>query len=285
MNLAVAIPSYRNVENLRACLLSIELHTPQLASRITVCDDSGDGGIASQMTGGFPSVRWIIHDRNEGFGRAANDAILACDADIVILLNNDVELLTDPTPALQSAFVDASLFAVTFRSLDSLGALREGAKRLVWPMGFPKILHNEKDQALSENGIITSAYAVGGHAAFHRQHFAELGGFDPLFDPFYWEDVDLCQRARAKGWKTIYLPQCEVRHAGHSAIRAAYHENTIREMTARNRLLFAWRHLPKSLVALHGFGLAARLTASLFTADRPFIRSFMAARKRRSSFP
>ena len=107
-------------------------------------DDSGDGQVVRKLESEFPAVRWIAHSENLGFGSSANEAILASSADIVILLNDDVQLLNNPCSILESCFEDSSLFAVTFRSENLEGRFREGAKRLVWKSGFPKILHNRQ---------------------------------------------------------------------------------------------------------------------------------------------
>jgi GT2 family glycosyltransferase len=280
----VAIPAYRNIESLRHCLRSVEHVAPRLTERLVVTDDSGNGVVRQALQSEFAHVAWIVHPSNFGFGRSANDAVQACAADIAILLNDDVELLTDPVPYLEVAFSQADLFAVTFRSLHDNGTFREGAKRLVWPMGMPRVLHNPADQATPHDGAQPSAYAVGGHAAFDRSKFLELGGFDSLFDPFYWEDVDLGARAAKRGWNTVYLPECVVKHAGPSAIRSQHDEQSIQAITARNRLLFAWRHLPSHLRIAHLASLGFRLAASAVTSNRIFLHAYRAARQRLRTF-
>jgi GT2 family glycosyltransferase len=278
--LGVAIPAYQDVDGLRRCLHSIAGASTALAAQIVVADDSGDGRVAAALRNEFPYVNWIVHSRNLGFGRSANDAIANCAADIVILLNDDTEMVSDPIPPLSAIFTEADVFAVTFQSHHADGRFREGAKRLVWPMGFPRIRHNPEDQLPTRHGLQPSAYAVGGHAAYHRRRFLELGGFDPLFEPFYWEDVDLCERARRRSWQTYYLPDCIVNHDGRSAIRTAYQTSFIREMTLRNRLLFAWRHLPPALRLLHALSLGFQLALSWPTRQRTFWYAYHAAQKR-----
>jgi GT2 family glycosyltransferase len=283
----VAIPAYRNIEGLRRCLKSIERASPLLAAHISVTDDSGDGRIANALSAEFPSVNWVVHGHNRGFGPSGNDAVTACKADIVILLNDDVELTTDPVPPLRKAFMNPGLFAVTFQSQHADGTFREGAKRLVWRMGMPRILHNPQDQLPAMKDILPSSYAVGGHAAFQRSRFLTLRGFDKLFEPFYWEDVDLSARARLKGWTIAYLPECEVKHDGESAIRSSHDAQLIRETTLRNRLLFAWRHGSRCQRIVRTVSLGYRLTLSAFTRRRTWLHAWSAARLRRtqSAFP
>lgn len=277
LTFGIAIPAYKNCDHLRRCLNSIFRVAPHAFKQITVCDDSGEGSVAKKLNSEFPDVRWIIHPINQGFGKSANDAVKANDCDIVILLNDDVELINNPVPFLQTAFVSPDLFAVTFKSLDETGVFREGAKRLVWPMGFPRILHNEADQLPAVQGIIPSSYAVGGHAAYRKDHFLQLNGFDALYDPFYWEDVDLCLRAHNHGWKTIYLPDCTVKHETHGAIRSHHQDTYIRQITLRNRILFAQRHRPPQLALLYAIGFAFRMFKSFFSNDHLFLKAWQLA--------
>jgi GT2 family glycosyltransferase len=242
LSFGIAIPAYRNPQRLRNCLNSIQQIAPDLLNRTTVVDDSGDGMVAKQLSPEFPSVRWIVHEQNLGFGKSSNDAVTNCETDIVILLNDDTELAALSTESLTALFADETTFAVTFQSVDDDGHFREGAKRLSWSLGFPRVLHNPKDQRQDSAGRWISDYAVGGHAAFRRDYFLKLTGFDSLFDPFYWEDVDLSARAREKGWKSFYSKQCIVKHGAGGAIKSNHDLNFIEETTLRNRILFARRH-------------------------------------------
>jgi GT2 family glycosyltransferase len=242
LTLGLAIPAYRNAEGLARALESVRRVAPSLLARAIVVDDSGDGRVAAAIAPRFPDVSWRVHAVNEGFGPSATEAVAANPADVVVLLNDDVEIAVDPESALREEFADPDVFAVTFRSLDARGRFREGAKRLAWPMGLPRVLHNEKDQRPARDGRRTSDYAVGGHAAFRRRDFERLGGFDPLFEPFYWEDVDLALRARTAGGRIVYRADVVVRHAGESAIRAHHEAERIRAITLRNRFLVARRH-------------------------------------------
>ena len=48
-------------------------------------------------------------------------------------------------------------------------------------------------------GLYPCFYGGGGSCAFDRQKLLELGGFDPLFAPFYLEDTDLSYLAWKRG--------------------------------------------------------------------------------------
>jgi GT2 family glycosyltransferase len=45
-----------------------------------------------------------------------------------------------------------------------------------------------------------------------RSDFLNLGGFDPIFDPVYFEDADLAMRLRSLGLFTYYCGRAVVYH-------------------------------------------------------------------------
>ena len=100
-------------------------------------------------------------------------------------------------------------------------------------------------------------------AMFDRARFLEIGGFDLLFAPFYYEDVELSYRAWKRGFEVRYEPASEVRHRFSSTIGAAG-RGRIRRISQRNRLLLHWIHLhDRGWLAAHLLWLPAVGAASL----------------------
>ena len=55
-------------------------------------------------------------------------------------------------------------------------------------------------------------YCSGAALMVRRSVFADLGGFDPIYAPAYFEDTDLCFRLRRIGLKVLYQPASVVVH-------------------------------------------------------------------------
>lgn len=64
--------------------------------------------------------------------------------------------------------------------------------------------------------------APAANFAVGREAFLELGGFDEQFF-LYFEDIDLCRRARAAGFAIRYLPEAVVPHIGGASSADDYH--------------------------------------------------------------
>ena len=79
--------------------------------------------------------------------------------------------------------------------------------------------------------------------AFRREEFLTLGGFDPLFSPFYWEDVDLSYRARKRGRRIVQVEDARVDHDHGRTIGARFSRAEVATVYERNRLLFTWKNL------------------------------------------
>ncbi len=71
--------------------------------------------------------------------------------------------------------------------------------------------------------------------AFRRDRWAELGGFDDLYHPFYWEDVDLGYRAWARDWRVLYEPAAVVYHAQGETIARLHRAAHVEMISARER--------------------------------------------------
>jgi len=101
----------------------------------------------------------------------------------------------------------------------------------------------------------------GGSGAFRKSYWEKLGGLDTMFNPFYWEDVDLSYRALKRGWKLLWEPKAIVEHRHESTINLKYFSarylNYVKE---RNQLLLCWKNLNLGwIVSKHIPGLLWRL--------------------------
>jgi GT2 family glycosyltransferase len=85
--------------------------------------------------------------------------------------------------------------------------------------------------------------ACGGAAAYRRAMFLELGGFDPLYRPGYYEDLDLSYRAWARGWKVVYEPRSRVYHKESVSMLARFGDSGKARLLYRNHLLFTIKNV------------------------------------------
>ena len=110
-------------------------------------------------------------------------------------------------------------------------------------------------------------YGGGGTCAFDRAKFLELGGFDPLLEPFYLEDTDLGFMAWKRGWKVLYQPAqrgLSTSTAAPSARRLP--QDHIQAVLKKNFVLFCWKNIHEwpRLVSHFFFAWAGAVLAVIF---------------------
>ncbi len=220
---------------------------------VIVVDDASSDGTAELVKGMKMGVRVIRTGRRAGFGEACNTGMRAAKDRIVILLNNDVEVSPDFAGPLLEAFARADTFAVVARSLlPGAGMKNESVTRGTLEGGVFSVVRPGLEGDDVTPGTCTNLYASGGFSAFDRDRFLELGGFDPLYAPFYWEDVDICYAAWKRGWRTLYEPRSVVYHHSRGTIGRSYSARYAELIDLRNRYLFTWKNIAdEGFIAAH----------------------------------
>jgi GT2 family glycosyltransferase len=80
-------------------------------------------------------------------------------------------------------------------------------------------------------------YASGGYSAYSREKFLFLGGFHPIYSPFYCEDMDIGYKAVKKGWKNILEPASLVYHQGEQTSKKI-DKKFVEYIKFRNKIIF-----------------------------------------------
>ena len=278
-NISIAIPSYNGKELLKKYLSSV-LNACKYYSfektELIIVDDASSDGTVDYLKSHFPFVKLIKQPVNRGFSLSANLGISSAKNRIVVLLNNDVQAAKNFLLFLPQHFEDKNVFAVR----PGLGATPEdGINDLQNPriggrfrFGFfdvPKKAKKKTDLAF---------FAGGGAAAFDREKFMKLGGFDGLFSPFYYEDVDLSYRAWRRGWKIAYEPRSLAYHQGGGTISKFYHPWYITMIGERNRYFLVWKNITdRRLLLQHLIFIPLRLIVSLVRGKFVFLVGFLCA--------
>jgi GT2 family glycosyltransferase len=208
-------------------------------------DDSLDWLAGRARTAGVP-IQVVALDRNVGFGAACNRGVAAARHPLALLLNNDVALDRHAIAPLVSRFdrgeESSPLFAAHCRVTDFDTSATSGTGQLGrFRRGFIRV-HDPYEPAGDPAALAPSMFASGGTSMVDRARFLELGGFDPLFAPFYYEDVELSYRAWKRGFAVAYVPDSLARHRFSSTI-GTESARRIRRVSQRNRLFLHWIHL------------------------------------------
>jgi len=203
------------------------------ADEIIIVDNgSTDNSLQSIISLKSPKIKIVKNKENLGFARAVNQGVEAAKNEIVVLLNNDVVPEKDFLTPLIEDFQDEKVFAVSLNEPQWSWAKGEWIKGFVEHQPGPKT----KNPHLS-------FWASGGSGAFRRNIWLELGGFDEIFKPFYWEDIDLSYRAWKRGYKVIWDPRSVVHHQHEGTIGVHFPQKYVDFISQRNQLLFIIKNI------------------------------------------
>lgn len=242
--------------------------------RVIVADNDSQDDSVQFLKKNFPSLTIIRFFKNYGFSEGNNLAIKKIKADIVVLLNTDVRPKADFLKHLIPHFQDRQVFAVAPLQILKTKGQKEGKSGWVAGLFRYGILKHDSAFALGKKpkglGPLPTFYASGGAAAFDRQKFLDLGGFDPIFQPFYWEDADLSYQAWKQGFKVLFEPKSKVIHEHETTIKKYHSIFFIQMVGMRNMLLFNWLNLNDfSFWLKHIFWLPIHFLKYLFRGQFP----------------
>ena len=245
MTSSIVIPVFNGKEFLKANLPAV---VSLAADEIVIVDDASTDGSAEFIAQSFPQIKLISHSRNCRFPITVNNGFSHATGDIIFLLNQDVKpdknLLVNSLPH----FADSKIFAVTFSEQNRSWAKGE------FKNGFLEFTNGPRDNRIHE-----SLWASGGSAAFRKDLWDQFGGFDPIFTPGYFEDLDLGWQARRAGYKIIWDPECSVKHLTETAFNKAFSPKELQYIKERNYLLAHWKNLDQDQLAIHFVALIKRI--------------------------
>jgi len=243
MSVSIIIPTLNGLELLQKHLPTLLDADGVGQAEVIVVDDGGTDETASWLAASAPQVRVIRLETNSGFSRACNAGIQAAQGDAIVLLNNDVHVTPGfLAPLLRPLEADPEVFAVNASILiPGKDMLDEGQKHGAFHHGlfYVDCLHNP---ALRAAQTAPTLYATACAAAYRRAMLDALGGFDDLFSPAYWEDVDLSYRALKRGWRVLYEPLSVVCHE-HESTTARLDPRFVSMLRQRNHFFFVWKNI------------------------------------------
>jgi hypothetical protein len=242
--LSVVLVNYNDRAHLPACLSSLEKAVSGLSAEVILVDNHSEDGSPELVRSAFPWVRLIENDQNVGYPRANNIGFSQCHGDYVFFLNTDTVV-----PAAAPAALLAEIKARP--EVGAVGpALVHENGRIQVSFGTRVGFFSEICQKLILNPFFRialrrsrKARGVGwlsGACLLARRASIEAAG---LFDEgffLYFEDIDLCRRITAEGFKLLFFPEVRVSHVGGAATSALRWQSRLEYR--RSQLRFYEKH-------------------------------------------
>lgn len=216
-----------------------------------------------------PGVRVIQNETNAGYAAACNQGAALAVSPLLLFLNDDALLAPRALDALLSE-ADRQPAGAVWQPLCRRpdGSVESVGELFTWAGFFAPAAHPpgaQTREVFSTRGI---ALLV------RRTTFVSLNGFRSDYFA-YFEESDLCWRARVAGHQVFVVPGAEVHHEGSYTSRRLFEPHQIRYLSFRNRIWSilanagAWslvRIVPLHLLGCLGVGLALLLRGQWMSA-------------------
>lgn len=281
MKVNIAVLNYNGKELLTECLPSIieASRKSRFDTKVTVLDNCSTDGSIGLLKEKFPSVIVYTAPQNKVYC-SYNEFFMRAGDDIIIILNSDIKVDVNFLDPLVEHFIkDPDVCFVSSKMYYFDGVTYQG----------------DRSRAKNYFGIISADTRFEGHeslidktgptfstgnGAFDRRKFIELGGFDEIYLPGRYEDVDLCFRAWKSGYKGIYEPESIIYHKGYESFKKAFSDKYIYATVFRNSMFFMLKNISDGwLIFKFCFWMPARLLFFFLNGKFYLVGSFWRALK------
>lgn len=248
---AIVILNWNGAALMERFLPSVVRYSPEEMAEVVVADNGSTDDSLALLAGKFPSVRVVRFDRNYGFAEGYNRALQQIDTPYAVLLNSDVEVtpgwLEAPLRRLDAspevAAVQPKLLAERARDqFEYAGAAGGFMDKYGYPFCRGRIfqeIETDRGQYEAEADIL---WATGACLFVRTEVYRAVGGLDAKFFA-HQEEIDMCWRMRARGYRLVCTPESVVYHVGGGTLNAESPRKTF--LNFRNNLLMLYKNLPE----------------------------------------
>jgi len=211
--ISIILLCYNKFSYTKRCIDSIFKNTNYPNYEIVAVDNASVDETSEYLETYAKRLKYVRINNNVGFIGGNNIGVSQTDADYVVFLNNDTEVMPDWLGNLYNTFLfhpDAG--GVGAKLIFANNTLQEAGAAVFndatgWNYG-----RNGEVSDSRYNFVRETDYCSGAALMVRRDLFNKVGGYDYLFAPAYFEDTDLCFSIRKLGYKIYYCFSAQVIH-------------------------------------------------------------------------
>jgi GT2 family glycosyltransferase len=197
--ISIIIPTFNGASRIGNCLDALLRQTTGRDVEILVVNDGSTDNTA-EVVGGYSGVR-LISQRNTGPAAARNRGAREARGTLLLFTDDDCVPMPDWLDAMITPFDDPEV-------VGAKGVYRTNQTSLA--ARFVQIEYEDRYRLMADLDCIDFIDTYS--AAFRRDCFLEMAGYDTSFPVACAEDVELSYRMSAQGWKMKFAPAAIVYH-------------------------------------------------------------------------
>ena len=218
MELSIIIINYKCGQLIIDCIRSIIDQNAAFNYEIIVVDNNSNDGSKKNLTGLFPSIRWIEMSYNSGFARANNEGMRNATGESILLLNPDTIIEDNAIEKCYHSFYKSGYVACGVQLLNpdrtpqiSGNYAMKGGLNYLLPLPytgnflkfFASILNVKKPNVPDANGVVEVDWINGAFLMAEKEAIDKAGLMDEDFFLFA-EEAEWCSRLKKIGKLCIY---------------------------------------------------------------------------------
>ncbi|MEE1366718.1 MAG: glycosyltransferase family 2 protein [Muribaculaceae bacterium] len=230
-----------------------------VASRYSITEDAdlivADNGSTDDsvewVKAHHPEVKVLSFSENYGFAEGYNKAIAQTQYKYTILLNSDVEVTegwTRPLLDFMRRNGDVGALQPKIRSwkertkFEYAGAAGGYLDKMGYPYCRGRLFNSiEEDRGQYDGKVVDICWASGAALMVRTDIYQKVGGLDARFFA-HMEEIDLCCRIHAAGYRVVVVPDAMVFHVGGASLSQGNPKKTY--LNFRNNLLLLHKNMP-----------------------------------------
>jgi len=192
---SIVILTHNRLDMTKDCLESIQRSTKNY--ELIIVDNASTDGTVDFIKNQYFDAKVIRNTENVGIPKARNQGIVAARSDFIVLMDNDV--------IVRDGWME--------ELLDYMNKDNDIVGIEAWQI-------NKDFEACHKcsNHSERFDYLGGACCIYRKAVFERIGLLDEGFSPAYYEDVDICIRARKAGFKLTWLPTVKIKHREHATL-------------------------------------------------------------------
>ncbi len=245
MTASVIVLSWNGAEFLPDCLNHL-FRQDYPDFEVIVVDNGSTDGSPDLVSSQFPAARLIRNERNLGVAAGSNIGLAAASGDVLVLLNQDTRVRPDwLTHLVRGVTSDPGIGIGGCKALFADGQTIQHAGGIIRrPLAIADHWgHRQPDDGRWDQQAEVD-FVTGAAIAFRRNVLEAIGLLDEGFYPAYYEDADLCTRARQAGYRITYFPRATLIHLESTSL--GRHSPAYLQHMHRSRLRYLLKHADPS---------------------------------------
>ena len=239
----IVMPAFNNFYEVAVCIESVYSCATQVNFKIVITDDASPDVSYTEL-GNLHGISLRRQGANSGYIGNVNAATSSINTEYLLTLNQDVivcpswldELVHEADKNPKVGIVGPRILDKNFKILEAGGIIFQHAHAAHRGRGA-----NPEDARY--NFTCDVDYVSGCAMLVRTALWHQLGGLDDQYAPAYYDDVDICLRARKSGWLIRYAPlSCIIHFEGTSMGINEHDSSSLKHFQVVNRDKVAANH-------------------------------------------